>query len=321
MLAAEVLSMSEDRGRHIGVHSIGHFAIAVPDVGRARHFFIEFGLDVRDTADGIDLYTFGHDHRWGVIRRGPKKRLQYISLLTYAADMQRWPDHLRVQGIAEIDAPVGSAVESDGIWISTPDGLPVHLGPGEKNSPDDRDAVIPTRRHSIERGAPIRGTTTPTRPKRLAHILLFTASLDISIDFFSKALGLRLSDRSGGVAFMHGAHGSDHHLIAFAQSDGYGLHHSAWTVSSIDEIGLGSERMTQQGYARGWGLGRHVLGSNYFSYIRDPWGGYAEYSFDIDFVPASTEWQVWSPPPENSLYIWGPEVPPDFVRNYETTAD
>jgi len=313
--------MSADPREHIGVHSIGHFAMTVPDVDRARHFFIEFGLDVRDTVNGIDLYTFGNDHRWGAIRRGPKKRLQYISLLAYEADMQRWRDHLDLKGIAEIKAPLESDVGSNGIWIATPDGLPVHLGPGEKNSPDHRDTVIPTRRHSIERGAPLRGTTPPTRPTRLAHILMFTRSLHASIDFFTKALGLRLSDHSGGVAFMHGAHGSDHHLLAFAQSDGYGLHHSAWTVASVDEIGLGSERMIQQGYARGWGLGRHVLGSNYFRYIRDPWGSYAEYSFDIDFVPASTDWEVWSPPPENSLYIWGPEVPPDFVRNYETATD
>jgi catechol 2,3-dioxygenase len=305
----------------LGIHSIDHFAITVPDVDRARHFFTEFGLDVRDVADGIDLYTFGHNHRWGVIRGGPKKRLQYIALLAYAEDMRRWKHHLETNGIAISKAPAGSAVDSDGIWIATPDGLPVHIGPGEKNSPNQRDPVIPMGRHSIERGAPLRGTTPPTRPTRLAHILLFTRSVDESIAFYSNAFGLRLSDRSGGVAFMHGGHGSDHHLIAFAQSDGYGLHHSAWRVGSIDEIGLGSERMIHGGYSRGWGLGRHVLGSNYFRYIRDPWGSYAEYSFDIDFVPASQVWEVWSPPPENSLYIWGPEVPHDFIRNYETKPE
>ena len=37
-------------------------------------------------------------------------------------------------------------------------------------------------------------------------------------------------------------------------------------------------------------MGRHVLGSNYFYYVRDPWGSYAEYSHDIDFVPAGSIW-------------------------------
>lgn len=313
--------MTQDQPRRFGVHSIGHFALSVPDLNQARHFYTEFGLDVRDTSNGLALYTYGHTHRWAVIRPGSKKRLQYVSFLTYPADISFWQDHLRAQKIAEIEPPQDAAVEPGGVWIATPDGLPVHIGAGEKNSPNEREATPPTLRHSTDRGAPVRGATPPVHPKRLAHILMFTRSLDASIDFYTRVLGLRLSDRSGGVAFMHGGFGSDHHLIAFAQSDGYGLHHSAWTVGSIDDIGLGSERMMQKGYASGWGIGRHVLGSNYFRYIRDPWGSYAEYSFDIDFIPASVEWEAWSPPPENSLYIWGPEIPSDFVRNYETAPD
>jgi catechol 2,3-dioxygenase-like lactoylglutathione lyase family enzyme len=310
--------MNTDAKKPLGVHSIDHFCLSVPDVNEARHFFTHFGLDVREVDEGIDLYAFGNDQRWGVIRRGTKKRLQYISLLAYPEDIERFRRHFDSLGIKTFQPPPGASVSSGGIWIETPEGLPIHLGAGVKNSPDKRSAVKAVNRHSHERGSPVRGTTPQTRPQRLSHILLFTASLDGALDFFNKALGLRLSDRSGGVAFMHGAHGSDHHLLAFAQSNGYGLHHSAWTVQSIDEIGLGSERMRENGYSRGWGLGRHVLGSNYFRYVRDPWGSYAEYSFDIDFVPSATEWEVWSPPPENSLYIWGPEVPEDFITNYET---
>jgi catechol 2,3-dioxygenase-like lactoylglutathione lyase family enzyme len=305
--------------KHLGVHSIDHFSLTVPDVEKARHFFTHFGLDVRDVENGIDLYTFGANHRWGAIRRGEKKRLQYVSLLAYPDDMQSFRLHFERLGIKAIDAPPNASVDSGGIWIATPEGLPIHIVPGTKNTPDVRKANTPVKRHSVERGSPVRGTTPPTRPERLGHILLFTANLDGSIEFFAKVLGLRLSDRSGGVAFMHGAHGSDHHLLAFATSNGYGMHHSAWTVGSIDEIGLGSQRMSENGYSRGWGLGRHVLGSNYFRYIRDPWGSYAEYSFDIDHVPAEVSWQVWSPPPENSLYIWGPDVPEDFITNYETS--
>jgi catechol 2,3-dioxygenase-like lactoylglutathione lyase family enzyme len=313
--------MNKDAALHLGVHSIDHFCLSVPDLKEARHFYTHFGLDVREVHDGIELYSFGNDQRWGAIRRGTKKRLQYISLLAYPEDIERFRHHFASLGIKSIQPPPSASVGDGGIWIETPEGLPIHLGPGAKNSPDEHDRIMPTGRHSIERGAPVRGTTPQTRPQRLSHILIFTASLDGALDFFGKALGLRLSDRSGGVAFMHGAHGSDHHLLAFAQSNGYGLHHSAWTVKSIDEIGLGSERMRENGYSRGWGLGRHVLGSNYFRYVRDPWGSYAEYSFDIDFVRAAEEWDVWTPPPENSLYIWGPEVPEDFITNYETIEE
>jgi hypothetical protein len=59
------------------------------------------------------------------------------------------------------------------------------------------------------------------------------------------------------------------------------------------------------------------VGSNYFYYVQDPWGSWAEYSHDIDFVPADVEWPATDHPLEDSFYIWGPTVPDDFVVNRE----
>ena len=112
-------------------------------------------------------------------------------------------------------------------------------------------------------------------------------------------------------------HGSDHHLVAFARSSGVGMHHCSWDVGSVQDIGLGAMQMAKKGFVAGWGLGRHVLGSNYFHYVQDPWGSWSEYSADIDFVPATTDWASADHPGEDSFYLWGPNVPEDFVRNYE----
>src|SRR3546814_1019528 len=68
------------------------------------------------------------------------------------------------------------------------------------------------------------------------------------------------------------------------------MHHQSWDVGSIQEVGLGSGQMARAGFTRGWGLGRHVLGANYFYYVRAPRGSYSEYSADIDFIPADCEW-------------------------------
>ena len=124
---------------------------------------------------------------------------------------------------------------------------------------------------------------------------------------------------SGGdlVAFMHGIHGSDHHMIAFVKSDGPGLHHLSWDVGSINDIGVGASHMAEKGFAYGWGLGRHVLGSNYFHYVRDPWGSYAEYSCDIDYIPVTQNWRDGDHPPEDSFDLWGPNPPEDFAHNFE----
>jgi catechol 2,3-dioxygenase len=154
----------------------------------------------------------------------------------------------------------------------------------------------------------------------MAHALFFTPDIDATLDFYVRALGLKISDHPGPVAFLHGVHGSDHHLIAFAQSSAPGYHHSAWDVSSMDEVGLGAAQMAEVGFKRGWGLGRHVLGSNYFHYVQDPWGSFAEYSFNIDYVPVDYDWVTGRPAPENSLFLWGPAPPTDFVVNYETRS-
>jgi hypothetical protein len=80
---------------------------------------------------------------------------------------------------------------------------------------------------------------------------------------------------------------------------------------------LGAAQMARAGYPRGWGIGRHVLGSNYFQYVRDPWNSYAEYSYDIDFVEPGAEWPSRDHPGEDAIYVWGPDMPDDFVKNFE----
>ena len=116
---------------------------------------------------------------------------------------------------------------------------------------------------------------------------------------------------------MHGIHGSDHHLLALVKSTAPGFHHCSWDVASVNDIGLGAMRMHDKGWTKGWGLGRHVLGSNYFHYVRDPWGSFSEYSCDIDYIPKEERWPSADHKPEDSFYLWGPDVPREFTINYE----
>ena len=106
-------------------------------------------------------------------------------------------------------------------------------------------------------------------------------------------------------------------MIAFVKSDGPGLHHLSWDVPSINDIGLGASYMADKGFQKGWGLGRHVLGSNFFHYIRDPWMSMAEYFCDIDYIPGDMKWKPTNYPVEDSLYVWGPKTPDDFGANFE----
>jgi catechol 2,3-dioxygenase len=298
----------------LGIHSLDHFCVSVPDLGVAKAFYERFGLDVHEAPDGIELYTYGNDHCWARIVPGPRKAIQYICFGAFADDMDRFRELLRDERIPLVEGNEGARGET--IRLHDPHGVLLEIKPAEKTSPSSKSLPTTPSGWSL-RGAPMRGETPAIRPRRMSHALFFTPNINATVEFYCRTLGLRISDHPGPVAFLHGIHGSDHHLIAFAQSHAPGYHHSAWDVSSIEEVGLGAEQMAQAGHTRGWGLGRHVLGSNYFHYVRDPWGSYAEYSFDIDFIPADLDWKTEYPAPENSLYLWGPPPPEDFVENPE----
>jgi catechol 2,3-dioxygenase len=303
----------------LAVHSVDEFVFSVPDIEQARHFYTAFGLDVRDEGGALALYTHGHPHRWARVLPGPGKRILWLTLGIHAADAPRFERHLAERRIARIAAPCGA--EAGGLWIEGPDGLPLQLRVAPKTSPSEPAPreIAPECRNAGR--APSGSKAPAVHPLHLSHILLFSADVDGAREFYEDVLGLRLSDRSGSViAFLHSPHGSDHHLIALAKSAGLGLHHSSWCVPSIDAVGLGSRQMEQAGYAQGWGIGRHVLGSNYFRYVRDPWGSFAEYSYDIDFVARGSDWPAADHPGEDALYVWGPALPEDFIVNTELPA-
>jgi catechol 2,3-dioxygenase len=304
------------RPGELGVHSLNHFCLQVPDMAIAEDFYRAFGLNLSARGDRLSLLTDGSAHQWGVLTEGPRKQLQYISFGAFEEDFEGLRERLQRLGVKLLDPPPGFG--SAGVWFRDPDGTLVEMRVSEKTSPNQKSSFAMSSVPGGHRGVLGRGSATQVRPRRLAHVLMFTKDVNRAIRFYHEVLGLRLSDRSGdGVAFMHGIHGSDHHLLAFGKSDGGGFHHCSWDVGSTNEVGQGAMQMADKGFRAGWGLGRHVLGSNYFHYVRDPWGSYSEYSSDIDFIPCDCDWDAGDYPSEDSMYLWGPELPKDFTVNYE----
>lgn len=306
--------MADRADRPLGVHSLNSFMMAVPDLDEAQRFYTSFGLDVEHVGKSLYLRTVGSSHIWATVLAGRRKKLLAMRFGIYAQDVEAFTERLADVRIAAPDHG-----DPGSIWVQTPDGLTLEIAIGPKTAPDSKASFALPQRFSQARGAGPRNSLAPVRPRQMAHLALFTASVPDAIAFYTKYLGLALSDRSGDdVAFLHGRHGSDHHMIAVARSDGPGLHHASWDVGSLSDIGQGAMQMQAAGYSEGWGVGRHVLGSNYFYYARDPWGSFAEYSADMDYIAADTKWITSDSPPEDSFYQWGPPPPADFGTNYET---
>jgi catechol 2,3-dioxygenase-like lactoylglutathione lyase family enzyme len=300
----------------LGVHSIDHVHIAVSKMDEAQRFYGAFGLDLREKGDALNLCTSGHPQRWAAVTEGKCKALQHLSFGAFEDDLPRFRKRLEAMRIPRAAAPRG--FESNGLWFRDPDGLLLEIRVAEKNSPNAKPPGGETAGQPGIQNAPSRSTAPKVHPKRLAHVLTFTRDVPKTLKFYGEVLGLGLSDRSGdAIGFMHGVHGSDHHMIAFLKSEAPGLHHLSWDMGSIHSIGLGAMQMANAGYRKSWGLGRHVLGSNYFHYIRDPWGSWCEYACDIDYIPADATWPVGDHPAEDAFYVWGPDPPPEFAINYE----
>ena len=305
--------------RDVAVHSLDHFGLAVPDVTEARKFYGDFGLDVREEGSALGLYAPGSPHRWGIVQPAARKHLAWLSFGCYEQDLARLAERIEAQGVSKATAPAGAPRE--GLWFHDMDGTPVHVGVMAKSSPDAKISRAMACAPAGQRGATSRSAAPRVHPTRLSHVLRFTPDVSRAVAFYEKTLGMRLSDRSGeGIAFMHAVHGSDHHVVAFAKSNAPGYHHSSWNVPSLEDVGLGGMQMAATGHKRGWGPGRHIIGSNYFWYVQDPWGSFAEYSADIDYVPAGTRWSGGDHPPDDAFYLWGPDPPDDFVTNYEASV-
>ena len=304
------------RPGELGVHSLDHHGLVTPDLEAAQGFYTAFGLDVAATGNKLEMRVEGNPHCWGRISEGPRKKLHYISFGAFADDMPRFRERLDHLGIARIRPPDG--FESNGLWFYDPDGLMLEIRAAEKTSPDSKAPFSTQSVGADMRGAWPRKMTTSPRPRRFSHMAIYARDIGRSVDFYSKVLGLRMADRAADIiAFCHGVHGSDHHMLAFVASGGPGLHHSSWDMGSVDNIGLGAMQMAGQGFERGWGLGRHVLGSNYFHYVRDPWGSFAEYTADMDYVSVDHDWDAGLHDAEDSFYLWANAPPDDFARNFE----
>lgn len=301
----------------LAVHSIDHFGLQVPSLADARAFYEAFGLDVREEPYGLGLYTDGHSQCWARVFEGPVKQLRYVSFGLYPEDEAPLIDSLTAKGAKSLDAIPGGP--DCGSWFEGFDGLPLHLCVAAKCAPSDKTRFVTESAPRGSSGAVFNSSAPNVRPRQLSHLAIYTSDVVAATKWYEANLGLRLSDGSGPVvAFLHGAHGSDHHLLALVGSTHAGLHHASWDVGSFQEVGLGSAQMMRAGYTKGWGVGRHVIGANYFYYATDPWGSHSEYSADIDYIPHDVEWDARADhDPGDSFYLWGPGVPEGFVDNTE----
>jgi catechol-2,3-dioxygenase len=187
----------------------------------------------------------------------------------------------------------------------------VRIAPRHPGSDASNRDPIPASRRTNRRAPPLE-RTEPVHPRKLGHVVIGSPDALRTRATF-EALGFKVSDEIKDLAvFLRCS--TDHHNLLIQRAPVPFLHHTSWQVADVDEIGRGAKAMLDVDPTRHtWGLGRHFVGSNFFWYLRDPAGNFAEYYADMDVIVDDQLWQPGVFGDERALYAWGPPPPASFI--------
>jgi catechol 2,3-dioxygenase-like lactoylglutathione lyase family enzyme len=321
------------RGRDpvIKVADLAWLEFRKPDLDRAAAFARDFGFAVAArTPDTLHLRGTFRAAPCVVIRRGRTARfLGPAFRATERADLDRLS---RAAG-----RPVRELREYGGghvVDVTDPSGFPVRVVHGT-----DQLAALPEQVPlTLNIGTSRPRTNTPQRPprepariQRLGHVVLETPRFGAALDWYLDTLGLIVSDflyldgqrgRGPTMAFLRCDQGSvpvDHHTVAMHLGPRTAYVHSAYQVTDLDAIAADGEYLAERGYRRSWGIGRHVQGSQFFDYWRDPDRLMVEHFADGDLFSRDME-PGWAPMSASGLAQWGPPATRDFLGTSPSPA-
>jgi catechol 2,3-dioxygenase-like lactoylglutathione lyase family enzyme len=297
------------------ISGLHHYALEVPDLAEAEGFLQDFGLETLEKDGSLVAQCPGRDQEQVRMLQADAKRLHHVSFTLRPGSLDSVREALDRAGTPVIEPPAGSA--EHGLWIRDPDGTAVQLLDDSPAPARPIPEVLTNAGASRQRigVAQWLKAKEDVMPRRLGHTLLFTPQPEQMTDFYTRVLGLNVSDTiHGKVTFLNAGPG-DHHVFGFIRSSHPGFHHASFEVPSIDAIAIGADRMRSKGRAAGWGLGRHTIGSNFFHYNPDPWGSWIEWFSDIDQIDDCWVAGDWDVPP----HLWGTPPPETFLANLERT--
>ncbi|WIX82222.1 VOC family protein [Amycolatopsis carbonis] len=299
------------------LHRLTSITLGVPNVGATAGYYEDFGLTpVGEKAENRFATAEGGEQL--KITHSPLRRL--VELGVGVDD----PDDLdRIEAsLAKLD--VAGKRDETSLRVLDPNSntlvvleIAPHLvqvpveqvpynGPGRVSRPDGRAP-------GVER-------TNKVRPKKLGHVVIGSKDQDASQKFFTEGIGFKASDHVPSLAsFLRCS--TDHHNLLIQKAPVDFLHHTAWEVDDVDEVGRGATEMLEGNPERHvWGLGRHHIGSNFFWYLKDPAGNFSEYYSDLDCIVDDALWKPSVVEGTRGVYNWGPPLPPSFLKPEDLAA-
>ena len=283
------------------ISALRSVALTVPDLAAAEIFYTQtWGLVLAEKSQGVAYFRgSGHDHHLLALHEAAgTPQLRLVTLRARSAKA--------LEEIAQAAQAAGGVVERTGAALDPAGGHVVVI-----RDPDGR-------RIEVVHGDALRANDAPMpqdQPIRLAHAVLNCHAVEKTREFFEKALGFVLADRTRIMAFMNCD--NDHHSIALGDTDNDALNHVAFLMPTLDAVMRGGGRLKDKGLPPQWGPGRHGPGDNAFNYFVDPFGIVIEYTAEVEQIDETYRVgrpEDWTWPP-GRIDQWGVgQMPTDHLK-------
>lgn len=264
----------------------------------------------RRTSDGV----YGTTERPTVmtIKEGDHRHLSAMHF-SCAAERDITDIAKRLEGLGVASRTTSTSLECTdpvlGHSIRIDVGTPTPLkesGPRAGNRPGERTRWN-TRASSLD-------PSKRRPPRRVGHVVLGSPQIEKSTAFYFDGLGFRISDQFIGANATFGRVETDHHNLLIHRARVGFLNHYALEVDDFDAVGEnGTAVLHENPDSHIVGVGRHLVGSNIFWYMRDPSGNMFEFFADMDHINDDDDWAKnvactnWGAPESPApVEAWGP---------------
>lgn len=322
-----------DTSKHVKLVKVAHMRYQHPDIPTITKFLKDFGMHIvkQDGDERIWFRGYGSDQYVYYCQKGPEKKFLggTFEVESYA-DLEKAAKLPGAGTIEEMkDAPGGGHI----LTLHDPAGFPFNLMHGQQ--PAARDEDVPDKLlQNYEVDKPRvrkfnRFTPGPAAVHKLGHYGYCVQNFEEQLKYYTHNFNFAPTDflfapddssNKGGVkdvaVFMHvdrGTTPTDHHTLFMATNATTHVHHASFEVHDMDTQQLGHQWLASQSYTSVWGVGRHILGSQIFDYWWDTTGFMIEHYADGDLVNEETP-VGWMNAGDESLAVWGPEVPKWFLE-------
>jgi catechol 2,3-dioxygenase-like lactoylglutathione lyase family enzyme len=280
----------------ISLRRIDHVSLRVTDVeGAARRWCAQFGLTERERDDQKARLACDDEPYSLELVATDAQGIRHVAYeLRGSCPLEEAQRHFDALGVPYVE-------HEGGLEVSDPEG--------------NRVLVLPYREPELRWTAHARPAKDQVlgHPRKLGHVNFLTADISSGVDFYTRVLGMRVTDWLGeGGVWLH--INGDHHVMALVDKGYSHLHHLAFDVVDIGQMRVALDHLGRHGRWLGWGPARHGIGGNIASYVRIVEEEcFVELYCDMEQLEAEHEPRRW-PDERYSSNTWGPLPPRSYFR-------